>query len=224
MQTSSKKKIIVTGALGQLGSELKKLSSSYTSYKYVFVDREDFDLSSDTQIIEYLSKHNPDYIVHCAAYTAVDKAESEIELANAINNLAVKTIAQWCSLNKCKFIHISTDYVFGGNSPAPYKEDDLTGPESQYGITKLKGEVAARQECPEVIIIRTAWVYSEYGNNFVKTMLKLMKDRDSLSIVNDQIGSPTYAYDLAEAILKIISSNLWIPGIYHYSNEGKMLL
>ena len=222
MQRTSKKKIVVTGALGQLGSELKRLSSTYTSYNYVFVDKDDFDLSSNTQINEYLTKENPDYIINCAAYTAVDKAESDKELANTINNLAVKTIAQWCSSNTCKLIHISTDYVFDGNSPLPYKEEDIPAPESQYGITKLEGENSAIQECPEVIIIRTAWVYSEYGNNFVKTMLKLMNDRESLNIVNDQVGSPTYAYDLAEAILKIISSNLWKPGIYHYSNEGKI--
>lgn len=216
------KKILITGSNGQLGSEIKILASLYPAFDFVFVDRSDFSFEDQEDIIAFLNKTEPDYLVNCAAYTAVDKAETEMELADLINHKAVGTIAKWCFENNCKLIHISTDYVFDGTSAVPLKENDQTNPQSQYGKTKLLGELVGQKNNPDSIIIRTAWVYSEFGNNFVKTMLRLMKERDSINVVNDQIGSPTYAKDLAEAILKIIISKDWYQGIYNFSNEGEI--
>lgn len=216
------KKILVIGSNGQLGSEIKTLVSLYSMFEFVFADRSDFSLENEKEMIAFFDKKAADYIINCAAYTAVDKAETEIELSNLINNKAVGTIAKWCFENNCKLIHISTDYVFDGTSSVPLKEDDPTNPQSQYGKSKLLGEVSCMKNNPSSIIIRTSWVYSEFGNNFVKTMLRLMDERDSINVVNDQIGSPTYAKDLAEAILKIIESEDWHSGIYNFSNEGEI--
>lgn len=216
------KKILVIGSNGQLGSEIKTLVSLYSMFEFVFADRSDFSLENEKEMIAFFDKKAADYIINCAAYTAVDKAETEIELSNLINNKAVGTIAKWCFENNCKLIHISTDYVFDGTSSVPLKEDDPTNPQSQYGKSKLLGEVSCMKNNPSSIIIRTSWVYSEFGNNFVKTMLRLMNERDSINVVNDQIGSPTYAKDLAEAILKIIESEDWHSGIYNFSNEGEI--
>ena len=216
------KRILVTGANGQLGQELQVLASSYPDLVFDFVTRKSFDLEQDELMLAYLDQTPPDYIINCAAYTAVDKAESEPEQAKQINQLAVATLAKWCAQHQVKLLHISTDYVFDGKSEIPYLENDNTNPQSVYGRTKHAGEEAAIAACPEIIIIRTAWVYSAFGSNFVKTMLRLMQERDSLNIVNDQIGSPTYARDLAEVILKIIASAHWEPGIYHYSNNGRI--
>ncbi len=216
------KKILVIGSNGQLGSEIKTLVSLYSMFEFVFADRSDFSLENEKEMIAFFDKKATDYIINCAAYTAVDKAETEIELSNLINNKAVGTIAKWCFKNNCKLIHISTDYVFDGTSSVPLKEDDPTNPQSQYGKSKLLGEVSCMKNNPSSIIIRTSWVYSEFGNNFVKTMLRLMDERDSINVVNDQIGSPTYAKDLAEAILKIIESEDWHSGIYNFSNEGEI--
>lgn len=216
------KKILITGSNGQVGSELRVLASHYPAFDFVFVGRSDFSLENEAEITTFLNRTKADYIINCAAYTAVDKAETEIELADSINHKAVGIIAQWCFQNNCKLIHISTDYVFDGTSAVPLKENDSTNPQSQYGKTKLLGELACLKNNPNSIIIRTSWVYSEFGNNFVKTMLRLMKERDSINVVNDQIGSPTYAKDLAEAILKIITSEDWHEGIYNFSNEGEI--
>jgi dTDP-4-dehydrorhamnose reductase len=216
------KKILVTGSNGQLGSEIKALSVNYTQYDFIFTDIEDFPLDQTDVIISNFNTIKPDVVVNCAAYTAVDKAESDTITANAINNLAIETLAKLCDKTNSKLIHISTDYVFDGTSPIAYKEDDVPNPKSVYGVTKLAGEVACLNSNPESIIIRTAWVYSEFGSNFVKTMLRLMTDRDTLSVVNDQVGSPTYAADLALVILTIIDSSKWEPGIYHYSNAGEI--
>ncbi len=216
------KKILITGANGQLGSEIKVLAINYPDFDFVFTDIADFPLDKESEIITNFNQIQPDIVINCAAYTAVDKAEQDQLTADAINHLAIATLATLCEQSGAKLVHVSTDYVFDGTSPIAYKEDDIPNPKSVYGVTKLAGEIACSQNCPESIIIRTAWVYSEFGNNFVKTMLRLMTERDSLGVVNDQIGSPTYAADLAQVILTILDSGKWEPGIYHYSNQGKI--
>lgn len=214
------KKILVTGSNGQLGSAIQSLSSGFPEFEFIFTDRSVLSMEAPEKIATCLDTVQPHFIVNCVAYTAVDKAESEPELAALINHKAVEAIAKWSFLNKAKLIHVSTDYVFDGTSAKPLTESDATNPQNEYGKTKLRGEQAALKENPESIIIRTSWVYSEFGNNFVKTMLRLMQERDVISVVNDQIGSPTYAKDLATAILKIIANGNWQGGIYNFSNEG----
>lgn len=211
---------MVTGANGQLGKELRKLSSSYPRYEYIFLSREDMPIHHFEMVRHYFSIYRPAFLINCAAYTAVDRAESEKERAFQINGEATGVLAAVCSENQCGLVHISTDYVFDGKAKEPYTEDADTNPQSVYGASKLEGEKQAVEYNPESIIIRTSWVYSEYGKNFVKTMLRLMSEKEEISVVNDQYGSPTYAADLAEAILQIISSGKWQPGIYHYSNRG----
>jgi dTDP-4-dehydrorhamnose reductase len=216
------KKILVTGANGQLGSEIKVLAPNYPNFDFIFTDIADFPLDQSNVILTNFNRIQPDIVINCAAYTAVDKAEQDTVVADAINHLAIATLASLCTESGAKLVHISTDYVFDGSSPVAYKEDDLPNPKSVYGATKLAGEIACLKNCPESIIIRTAWVYSEFGNNFVKTMLRLMSERDTLSVVNDQVGSPTYAADLAQVILTILDSDKWESGIYHYSNAGEI--
>ena len=216
------KKILVTGANGQLGSELRELSVHYSQFEWVFADRSVMDLSDLESIPDYLDSIQPQVIINCAAYTAVDKAETETELADVLNHQAVGVMAQWRASHTCRLIHISTDYVFDGNSSTALDEEAPTAPINVYGQTKLAGELACMSENPEAIIIRTSWVYSRFGNNFVKTMSRLMQERDSLNVVNDQIGSPTYAADLAQAIMIIITHAHWQAGIYHFSNEGEI--
>ena len=216
------KKILVTGANGQLGSEIKMLAATYPHFDFIFTDIDDFPLDQSEVIHTNFNRIQPDIVINCAAYTAVDKAEQDTVVADAINHLAIATLADLCTKSGAKLVHISTDYVFDGTSPVAYKEDDQPNPKSVYGVTKLAGETACLKNCPESIIIRTAWVYSEFGNNFVKTMLRLMTERDSLNVVNDQVGSPTYAADLAQVILTILDSSKWESGIYHYSNAGEI--
>jgi dTDP-4-dehydrorhamnose reductase len=215
-------KILVTGANGQLGSELRFLSSVQNQHKWIFTDLKELDLSDLQNLKSNISKIAPSLIINCAAYTYVDKSESENELANILNCKAVDLISKWSSNNRKKLIHISTDYVFDGNSETPLKEEAVTSPVNRYGFSKLNGENVCLKNDNNSIIIRTSWLYSSFGNNFVKTMRNLMKKRDSLSVVNDQVGSPTYAADLAEAILKIVNYNKWIPGLYHFSNDGEI--
>lgn len=219
---NNKLKVLVTGANGQLGSEIKELAPNHPHFEFVFTDIEDFPLDQSNVIVTNFNLIQPDIVINCAAYTAVDRAEQDTVVADAINHLAIATLAALCKATGSKLLHISTDYVFDGASPVAYKEDAIPNPKSVYGVTKLAGEIACAENCPDSIIIRTAWVYSEFGNNFVKTMLRLMDERDTLSVVNDQIGSPTYAADLAQAILTILDSTKWEPGIYHYSNEGEI--
>ena len=216
------KKILVTGANGQLGSELKELSSRYSQFEWVFADRSVLDLSDLASISKVLDTIQPQIIINCAAYTAVDKAETETELADVLNHQAVGILAQWSANHDCRLVHVSTDYVFDGNSNVALTEEAPTGPINVYGQTKLAGEQACLRENPDAIVVRTSWVYSRFGNNFVKTMSRLMQERDSLTIVNDQIGSPTYAADLAQVILTIITHSHWQAGIYHFSNEGEI--
>ena len=214
--------ILVTGGQGQLGSELRKITPNYPDYNFFFTDVKQLDITNHTAVKEFIEINNINVIINCAAYTAVDKAEYEPELADAINHLAAENFAKIAKQNKIKLIHISTDYVFDGKNYKPYVETDTPSPRSVYGQTKLDGELAMQHINPEnSIIIRTSWVYSKFGNNFVKTMLRLAETRNEISVVADQIGSPTNAGDLAKAILTILPKikNETVE-VFHYSNEG----
>ena len=228
-------RILVTGKNGQLGRSIQKIVNTGTKIDnnqspndFIFVGREELDLSSESSISHYFKNNKFDIIINCAAFTQVDKAEQEVELASQINHLAVKKLASIASNQQARLIHISTDYVFDGESGKPYSETDIPNPINAYARTKLAGEKALQTLMPiNAVIIRTSWVYSEYGNNFVETMLRLGRERDELSVVNDQMGSPTYAADLADAILEIIRHNKFRDAgqttqIYNYSNEGEI--
>lgn len=212
--------ILVTGSSGQLGSELRELAPSFPQYKFVFFTRAELAIENREEVERAFALLHPQYVINCAAYTAVDKAETEKEEAMTINATAVGLLASASKRYGAKFLHLSTDYVFAGTSREPLSEEAVVSPVNFYGATKLKGEEEAQKEAPDSIIIRTSWVYSFYGKNFVKTMLRLMGEKESIAVVSDQWGSPTYAADLAEAILLIIESGSWLPGIYHFSNEG----
>ena len=214
-------KILVTGGKGQLGCEINKLSSNY-NYDWLFSDSDMFDLSDLKNINVFLDKYIPDIIVNCAAYTAVDNAEVDFENANTINHKAVELIAKWSNNNNCKLIHISTDYIYDGTSLTSVREDTKANPVNNYGKTKLFGDLACLKNNPSSIIIRTAWLYSSFGNNFVKQMINFMKSKSELNVIDDQVGSPTFAADLAEVILRIINTNTWKPGIYNYTNFGNV--
>ncbi|MFC0776734.1 dTDP-4-dehydrorhamnose reductase [Flavobacterium sp. HJSW_4] len=216
------KKILVTGATGQLGSELSVLAPSYPQYEWVFANRTQITLDNLELLQSQLKAINPDIIFNCGAYTAVDKAELEKDLAFRINHLAVELIAKYSTENNTKLIHISTDYVFDGKSSIALNEDAETNSVNVYGESKLAGEIACLKENTDAVIIRTSWVYSKFGNNFVKTMQRLMQEREEINVVNDQIGSPTYAADLAQAMINVIESSKWVSGIYNYSNEGEI--
>lgn len=214
--------ILVTGASGQLGCEIKSMSALYPQYEFTFSHREMLDLCDLSKTEEYFENKTFHVIINCAAYTAVDKAESEPELADTINHRFVNVLARIVKKQHIKLIHISTDYVFNGQNYRPYIETDTTAPNSVYGRTKRDGENAILAVGPaNTIIIRTSWVYSSFGNNFVKTMLRLGSEHDSLGVIFDQVGTPTYARDLAHAILDILPKiNNDSPEIYHYSSEG----
>jgi dTDP-4-dehydrorhamnose reductase len=214
--------ILVTGASGQLGSELKDLSSLYPNNTFVFTDVAELDICNHTAVKEFIVKNEINIIINCAAYTAVDKAEEQEDLANAINHLAIANFAQIAKDINIKLIHISTDYVFDGTNHVPYQETDEPNPQSVYGTTKLTGENAIKTINPaNTVIIRTSWVYSNYGNNFVKTMLRLGKERKELGVIVDQIGTPTYARDLAKTVLEILPKiNNEKVELFHFSNEG----
>lgn len=217
-----KQKIAVTGANGQLGKELQEASSAYPQFDFVFLSREDLPLHDSEKTLRFFEATHPVFLINCAAYTAVDKAETEKDLAFRVNGEAVGALAATCKFFHTRFIHISTDYVFDGSSSSPLKEDHPTDPVNVYGASKLQGEQLALQNNEAALIIRTSWVYSEFGNNFVKTMIRLMREKESINVINDQVGSPTYAADLAGAILQIAAGEKFIPGIYHYSNEGQI--
>ncbi|WP_448607504.1 dTDP-4-dehydrorhamnose reductase [Paenimyroides ceti] len=216
------KKILITGENGQLGSEMKNLSDQYKNYEWIFANRSTLDFLQPDTIADFLNSINPDIIVNTVAYTAVDKAEHEKDEAMLVNCVSVKEIAKWAKRNDCRFIHISTDYVFDGTHEIPLKETDETHPINVYGETKYLGEQAIIEAGCSSVIIRTSWVYSVYGQNFVKTMLRLMAEKQAIQVVDDQIGGPTYAKDLAEVIMAVIQHRNWKPGIYHFSNKGNI--
>jgi dTDP-4-dehydrorhamnose reductase len=214
--------ILITGSKGQLGSEIRALSKVYPDYTFLFTDFEDLDITNHNKVEQFVIANKVNTIVNCAAYTAVDKAETEYELSDQLNHLAVENFARISKRFQIKLIHISTDYVFDGMQHRPYIESDPSNPQSVYGKTKLAGEQVMRRINPKnSIIIRTSWVYSSFGHNFVKTMLRLGKEKEALSVIFDQIGTPTYAGDLAKAILDIIPKlDHTEVELFHYSNEG----
>lgn len=213
------KNVLVTGANGQLGNEMRTLSVENKEYNYFFTDVAELDICNEQAVMAFVKEHDINVIVNCAAYTAVDKAEDNLELCTKLNSDAVGYLAKAATANEAEFIQISTDYVFDGTNHLPYKETDPTCPNSVYGVTKLAGEANALNDCKKSMIIRTAWLYSTFGNNFVKTMIRLGQEREALGVVFDQIGTPTYARDLARAIFAAMRQGV-VPGVYHFSNEG----
>lgn len=218
---SNRIKILVTGSNGQLGSEIKAIASSYPMLDISFTDIEELDIADANAVNKSINELKPNFVINCAAFTAVDKAETEVELATKLNALAPGIIAKSCKDNGCKLIHISTDYVFDGEANTPYDELSQVNPVSNYGISKLKGETEVLSSGISMII-RTSWLYSSFGNNFVKTIIRNGKTKPELRVVSDQVGCPTYARDLANTILMIASKghDAFIPEVFHYSNEG----
>ncbi len=218
----NKKTILITGANGQLGKEFGAIASLYEDdFTFIFVSKQDLPIDDFIALECFFDQNEIDFCVNCAAYTAVDKAETEIELAYLVNETGVANLATLCNKHHAKLIHISTDYVFDGTATSPITEEQKTNPLSVYGASKLKGENAAIQNNPSTLLLRTSWVYSSFGNNFVKTMVRLMNEKESINVVSDQIGRPTYARDLANTILEIINS--WqdeFAGVYNFSNTG----
>ncbi len=214
--------VLVTGSNGQLGSELRELAGQMKDYQFLFTDIDELDLTAESKVDGFFKKNNIQACINCAAYTAVDKAEDEQGLTLLVNHQAVKSLAKICRAYDALLIHVSTDYVFDGTNHKPYQEDDTPNPNSFYGLSKLKGEDAVLAHASKVAVVRTSWLYSSYGNNFVKTMLRLGEERESLGVVADQVGTPTYAADLAAALLKILEKRIDASKkeIFHYSNEG----
>lgn len=215
------KQILVTGANGQLGQSVKEISINYPGLDFTFVSRDELDITNQSAIVAYFQANQFDAVINCAAYTAVDLAESDVDNARLVNATATHYLAEATAKQAIPFIHISTDYVFDGTVSTPRLETDKVNPIGVYGQTKLEGEELALAINPKTIIIRTAWVYSKYGKNFVKTMLWLFKEKEEIGVINDQIGSPTNAVDLADAIAQMLSKNELVYGIFNYSNEGE---
>lgn len=214
------KRVLITGANGQLGHEMRNVLNGDDRFEAIFTDVAELDICDAEAVNRAVADNRVDYIVNCAAYTQVDKAEDNVELCRKINATAVENLARAAAACGARMIHVSTDYVFNGRGYRPYTEDMTPDPQSVYGSTKLEGEQALMRLCPQSAIIRTAWLYSPYGNNFVKTMMRLGTERDELSVVADQIGTPTCAADLARAILAVLTAETFVPGIYHFSDEG----
>ena len=212
-------KILVTGANGQLGRELQCLAQEGSRHTFCFCNRATLDITYRDDVMRRVAREQPDAVVNCAAFTAVDPAEDDAQTCREVNALAPGYLAEAAAANGARMVHISTDYVFDGNSCVPYREDDETHPATVYGATKLEGEKQVQKHCSEAVIVRTAWLYSPFGNNFVKTMLRLGRERDRLNVVFDQVGTPTYAKDLALAIIAMLEAGA-VSGIYHYTNEG----
>ncbi len=208
--------ILITGANGQLGNEMRLLSADHPRHTYFLTDVAELDITDRKAVSAYVNEHRIDLIVNCAAYTNVDKAEEDEATAKKINADALSVLGS----QGIKVIHVSTDYVFSGNEHVPCRESDPVGPRTAYGRTKYEGEKRLLAECADAVILRTAWLYSEFGNNFVKTMIRLGKEKKELGVVFDQVGTPTYAADLAWAIFIVIESPVWHAGIYHFTNEG----
>lgn len=214
------KQILVTGCYGQLGNEIHQLASSYEdTCQFFFTDKDELDITDREAVYRFIEQHHISIVINCAAFTAVDKAEDTAELCDLLNNKAPGYLAEAVASVGGSMIQISTDYVFDGNGCTPYKEEDATHPQTVYGRTKLAGEENVIRSCAGSMVIRTAWLYSTFGNNFVKTMIRLGKEREQLGVVFDQIGSPTYARDLARAIMQIVEQGI-VPGVYHFTNEG----
>ena len=213
------KRILITGANGQLGNEMRVLSEEYPEHTYFFTDVAELDICNEQAVMDFVKANGIHTIVNCAAYTVVDNAEDHVEFCTRLNADAVGYLAKSAEANGAEFIQISTDYVFDGTAHVPYQETDPTCPESVYGSTKLEGERNALAYCSRAMVIRTAWLYSTFGNNFVKTMIRLGKERDTLGVIFDQIGTPTYARDLARVIFEAIRQGV-VPGVYHFSDEG----
>ena len=216
------KKILVTGANGQLGQCLQKISSQFEEFEFIFTDSETLDITDKEEVNDFFWQNAPDFCINAAAYTAVDLAETEVEKAFLVNADGTENLAEACAENNAQFIHVSTDYVFDGENNLAYTEEDFTNPLGVYGASKLAGDELALEVNPCSVILRTSWVYSEFGKNFVKTMLNLFATKEELSIVADQFGQPTNANDLAEAIMKIIKSEKITPGIFNFSNLGRI--
>ena len=216
------KKILVTGANGQLGQCLQKISSQFEEFEFIFTDSETLDITIKEEVNDFFWQNAPDFCINAAAYTAVDLAETDVEKAFLVNADGAENLAEACSENNAQFIHVSTDYVFDGENNLAYTEEDFTNPLGVYGASKLAGDELALEVNPCSVILRTSWVYSEFGKNFVKTMLNLFATKDELNIVADQFGQPTNANDLAEAIMKIIKSEKITPGIFNFSNLGRI--
>ena len=216
------KKILVTGANGQLGQCLQKISSQFEEFEFIFTDSETLDITNKEEVNDFFWQNAPDFCINAAAYTAVDLAETEVEKAFLVNADGAENLAEACAENNAQFIHVSTDYVFDGENNLAYTEEDFTNPLGVYGASKLAGDELALEVNPCSVILRTSWVYSEFGKNFVKTMLNLFATKEELSIVADQFGQPTNANDLAEAIMKIIKSEKITPGIFNFSNLGRI--
>ncbi len=212
--------ILVVGGKGQLGQCIDNVSKKKKNVSFEFINSKTLNITNKTAVLTFLKTKNYDYCINCAAYTAVDKAETETDLAHQVNAIGAHNLAIACNDTQTTLIHISTDFVFDGTANIPYTETDVPNPVSVYGKTKLEGEKLIQKTTTKYFILRTSWLYSEYGNNFMKTMLKLAQNRDELNIVADQIGTPTYAKDLAEVILKIIETQFNQYGLYHYSNNG----
>lgn len=213
-------KILITGGAGQLGQSFQQLAASYPQHQFVCCSREALDITQEDSVAAFLESSGAGVLVNCAAYTAVDKAETDHEQAFAINAAAPAAMARACRKLGVRMVHISTDYVFGGDQQEAYREDDPVQPVNVYGASKQKGEEWVLAEDPSAVIIRTSWVYAPFGNNFVRTMIRLMQSRPEIGVVADQFGSPTYAPDLAEAVLAMVDSGRWQGGLYHYSNDG----
>ena len=216
------KKILVTGANGQLGQCLQKISSQFEEFEFIFTDSETLDITNKEEVNDFFWQNAPDFCINAAAYTAVDLAETEVEKAFLVNADGTENLAEACAENNAQFIHVSTDYVFDGENNLAYTEEDFTNPLGVYGASKLAGDELALEVNPCSVILRTSWVYSEFGKNFVKTMLSLFATKEELNIVADQFGQPTNANDLAEAIMKIIKSEKITPGIFNFSNLGRI--
>lgn len=212
--------VLITGSKGQLGNEMQRIATHYPAFNFIYTDVDELDITNKSDIERFVKNNQVHFIINCAAYTAVDAAEDNAELCYRINRDAIQYLGEVAAQQGIKIVHISTDYVFDGKNYVPYTEEMPVSPTSVYGKSKLAGEQALAATCPEAVIVRTSWLYSSFGNNFVKTMIRLGKERDAINVIFDQVGTPTYAADLAKAIMHIVASDRWTPGTYHFSNEG----